>query len=70
MAAEDRTAVLIVRAWIEQTPADAALRARITRTPDVSSGMKIETAAASRDEILRAVEEWLDGFVGDAVTER
>ena len=62
--------MLIVRAWIEKTPADAALRARITQVLDVSSGTKVETAATSQEEILRAVEEWLAALAGRPVTER
>jgi hypothetical protein len=64
VAAEERTAVLIVRAWIGDSLGEGALRARITRTLDVSSEEKVETAAASREEILHTVQEWLDEFAG------
>jgi hypothetical protein len=66
VTAEQRTGVLVVRAWIEETLGEAPLRARITQTLDVESGAKVETTAASREEILRAVEEWLDAFAGRA----
>jgi hypothetical protein len=56
--------VLIVRAWIEDSLGRGGLRARITRTIDVSSEEKVETAAASREEVVHAVEEWLDEFAG------
>jgi hypothetical protein len=60
MAAVERTAVLVVRAWLE----DSQLRARITQTRDLDSARTVETAAGSAEEVVRAVEEWLRGFVG------
>ena len=66
VAAQDRTAVLVVRAWIEETFGEGQLRARITQTLDVASGTKLETAAGSREEVLHAVEEWLRSFIGSS----
>lgn len=68
LQALEPTAVLVVRAWVE---ADGGLRARITRTLDVSSHEQTVTAAASPEEVVGAIVEWLDAFlrsVGD-VTE-
>jgi hypothetical protein len=59
----ERTAVLVIRAWLEEIEEDA-LRARITQSLDVSSPETSETQAASKEEILTAVEEWLRAFVG------
>jgi hypothetical protein len=58
----DRTAVLVIRAWFESGPGDDALRARITRTADVAAEAGVESAAATEDEILAAVRDWLDAF--------
>jgi hypothetical protein len=57
----ERVSVIVIRAWTEA--ADDSLRARITWTLDVSrSGEEETSAAASGDEILGAVCEWLDAF--------
>jgi hypothetical protein len=66
VAAQERTAVLVVRAWIEETFEERELRARITRTLDAGSARRVETAAGSQEEVFRAVEEWLRSFVGSA----
>ena len=55
-----KTAVLVIRVWWEEGLDGKALRARITRTPDVSDADALETAAASEEEeILAAVSAWL-----------
>ena len=59
VAAQERTAVLVVRAWTE----DRKLRARITHTRDIGSARTVETAAGSSEEVVRVVEEWLRSFV-------
>jgi hypothetical protein len=68
VAAVDRTAVLVIRAWLEAGVEENALRARITRTLDVAAPDRIETAAASEGEILAAVQAWLRDFAGSSVT--
>jgi hypothetical protein len=60
----ERTALLVIRAWIEAN-GDAHLRARITQTAGVSRGDETSRVAASKGEIKDAVAEWLDEFVGD-----
>jgi hypothetical protein len=57
-----KTAVLVVRAWLEEGLEADALRARITRTLDVSEGEPLEAAAASEEEILAVVRAWLRSF--------
>jgi hypothetical protein len=53
------TAVLVIRVWFEDG-AEAPLRARITRTLDVSAPDERETSAAvSEQEIMRAVRGWI-----------
>ncbi len=61
MAARERTAVLVIRLWLE----DGAVRARITRTLDVSAREAVESAAASQEEIVATVRAWLLEFVED-----
>jgi hypothetical protein len=60
VGAQERTAVLVVRAWVE----GEELRARIVHTRDVGSAATVESAAGSVEEVLRAVEEWLRSVVG------
>ena len=62
VAAVERTAVLVIRAWLETGLEESELRARIVATPDVSSRARVETAAASEAEILAAVASWLRSF--------
>jgi hypothetical protein len=59
MAAPERTAVLVIRAWLEE----GKLRARITRRLDISSPTTVESAATSEDEILGVVRAWLLEFI-------
>jgi hypothetical protein len=61
VAGQERTAVLVVRAWIEE----GQLRARITYTRDIGSTNMVETAAAAPEEVVQAVESWLRSFVAD-----
>jgi hypothetical protein len=58
-----KTAVLVIRVWWDEGLDGNALRARITRTLDVSDADALETAAASEDEeIVAAVSAWLCSF--------
>jgi hypothetical protein len=59
-----KTAVLVIRAWLEEGLDANALRARITRTLDVSEGEMLETAAASEEEVIVAVSAWLRSVTG------
>lgn len=68
VARVDRTAVLVIRAWLEPGVEENALRARITRTLDVAAPQTFETAAASEEEILAAVRAWVRAFSGSSVT--
>jgi hypothetical protein len=59
----DRIGVLVIRAWLEEgggVPGD--VRARITKTLDVSAPSPVEAVAASQDEIVSIVVTWLDAF--------
>jgi hypothetical protein len=62
--APERTAVLVIRAWLEDDDPEPRLRARITSTLDISAaGLRDSSAAASQQEIVRAVRNWLRAFV-------
>jgi hypothetical protein len=60
VAAQERTAVLVIRAWIE----GKELRARIEHTCDVEAARAVATAAASAEEVVRVVEQWLRSLAG------
>jgi hypothetical protein len=61
--------VLVIRAWLETDADERPLRARITQTLDVSRTGTFESAAASEDEVLAAVRDWLHSVVA-SVTAR
>lgn len=60
----ERSSVLVVRAWVEGTGPEG-LRARITRIrgPD---GERVETAAATVDQVLATVRDWLESLVSES----
>jgi hypothetical protein len=58
VGAQERTAVLVIRAWIEGND----LRARIVHTRDTGSAKTATAAAASAEEVVRVVEQWLRSF--------
>lgn len=65
--APERTAVLVIRVWLEEENAAQPLRARITSRFDVSAPRaQATTSAASEREILDAVRGWLRAFVAGA----
>lgn len=59
--ASDRTAILVVRLWVE--PSADGLRARITRTLDAAGVEQAMSTAATPDDICAAVRSWVDAFV-------
>ncbi len=61
-----RTAVLVIRVWFEEGLEQAPLRARITRTLDVSVPGASETSAAtSEQEVVKAVRTWMRGVMAE-----
>jgi len=60
VGAQERTAVLVIRAWIEGNE----LRARIVHTRDTGSTKTVTAAAGSAEEVMRVVERWLRSFAG------
>jgi hypothetical protein len=59
---EDRTGVLIVRAWLEGRP--PAIRVRITSVLDVNESGDETRYAATVEGATRIVCEWLKDFEG------
>ena len=59
----ERTGVLVVRVWTDG--ANRSLRARITSTLDVDGDAEVRQAAASAEQILTAVKEWIEAFVAE-----
>jgi hypothetical protein len=59
----ERTGVLVVRIWTEG--ADGSLRARITRTLDTDGGDQTSQGAATVEQILATVREWIEAFLAD-----
>jgi hypothetical protein len=57
----ERTAVAIVRVWMEGPHRDL-LRVRVTTINDIADGERRTTAAASVDEAISVVRRWLQGI--------
>jgi hypothetical protein len=58
-AEDERTAVLVIRAWREP---GTDVRARLTQTPDADEPGWEERAAEGDEAILAAVADWLRSF--------
>ena len=58
----DRTAILIVRLWIEAPPPDG-FRARIIQTLDSRSRAQTASAAHSPGDVYAAVRSWVEECV-------
>jgi hypothetical protein len=64
VSAEDRSAVLAIRLWLEEGVAGGkGLRARITQTLDTEAPRSVETAAGSEEEVVDAVRNWVRTFL-------
>jgi hypothetical protein len=57
----ERTGVLVIRVWAEGDR-PPSLRARITRTLDLTHPDEESTAASSSEEIVTVVSAWLSEF--------
>jgi hypothetical protein len=58
------TGVLVLRVWSEPSETDPAdLRSRLRATLDVTSDTSEEWAVAGRDDVVGAIESWIDRFV-------
>ena len=60
---EERSAVLVIRAWFEPGAPPERIRARLTETADADAPGWTQTAAEGEDEILAAFAGWLRGFI-------
>jgi hypothetical protein len=63
--ASHRTALLIIRAWVEQDSAEP-LRAQVRVTRDVSSGIEQTLAFVQPDEVAQLVDAWLQDVLAGA----
>ena len=63
MREDDRSAVLVIRAWREGGA--APLRARITQTANADAADRKETAVGGEAEILAVVRAWLEEFASE-----
>jgi hypothetical protein len=61
----ERSAVLIVRAWVEGGPVPQ-LTARITQSRDLRRTEQISFATTKPDEVMAAVRAWLDAVLEPA----
>lgn len=57
---DERTGVLLLRVWADDT--DRRLRARITHVLDITTAQERVVIAGSAEEIEQAVREWLTEF--------
>jgi hypothetical protein len=61
--ANDRTGLLIIRAWIEDGSPEP-LRAEVRISMDVSAGFERTLTLARTDEVCATVKDWLADIVG------
>jgi hypothetical protein len=60
--ASERTAVLVLRAWLEGE--QRALRVRAIETLDIAETPPTTSAAATPAEVHAVVERWLEAILG------
>jgi hypothetical protein len=61
---DERSAVIVIRAWREAGSGSEDVVARITRTVGAASQSWEESAAAGESEIVAAVRAWLSAIDG------
>jgi hypothetical protein len=65
---DDRSAVLVIRAWHEPGSSPIEVRARLTQTTDADQPGWEQAAVQGEEQVLAAVGDWLRAFI--ATTER
>jgi hypothetical protein len=60
----ERTGVLVLRVWIEAGSDE--FRARITAESELGSADRVTAVAASMEEILDFIRDWVDEFLAGA----
>lgn len=65
---EDRTGLLVIRAWIEKGSSEP-LRAQLRLSTDVSAGFETTTTVSRPEEVIAAVQEWLATILGQSRAE-
>jgi hypothetical protein len=63
-AGSERVGVMVVRIWTEDPL--GSIRARITRTLDLTTNDETSCVAASTEEVLERVREWVEEFAAQA----
>ncbi len=61
---EDRTGILIIRAWLERE-STAPLRAHIRQTTDIAGGLRDGTTVTNEDAVATIVRTWLHDVLLD-----
>jgi hypothetical protein len=61
-ASADKTAVMVVRAWLEGGQTDQ-LRARITQSLDIAAPDEVVSTASTIDQVCTMVRSWLEAFI-------
>ena len=64
----DKTALLIIRAWVEKGSPEP-LRADVRVTTDVSAGIERHLTLAHAEEVGATVQAWLAEVLGEAAPE-
>lgn len=60
--ASERSAVLVVRAWIEGDPS-IGLRVRVTEAVDNAAPEYLVTTAANIDDVCAGIRSWLESLI-------
>ena len=61
----ERTGVLILRVWIEAGSGE--FRARITAESELGSGERLTVVAATLEEVLELITDWVKEFLDEIV---
>ncbi|MGY1640609.1 hypothetical protein ACI782_05675 [Geodermatophilus sp. SYSU D00703] len=64
--ADDRSSALLIRVWLENADAFRARLTSLAGATDQSPAHEVTVAVTSSPgEVLNAVRDWLDDFIGD-----
>jgi hypothetical protein len=61
-AAGTAAAALVIRVWQDE-PGSAAIKARITRRPDLSTDEETTTLVSTPAQVYAEVSDWLETFL-------
>lgn len=60
---QDRTAVFVVRAWLEGTANGRTLRTRITKVLDIAAPKTVVATTSNIDSVCSIIRQGLEEFV-------